>query len=245
MGLPELKELWSAGGSWHETLDDWTESREAALPRLHDIVARLLDGESSAGDFKSAMDSFSKQTKYGGFHGTSGQMFLNTLVNAGADDEVVIALRAALTAPKDEQDCRGKFTEFLAFVDEARERARDSGVAVPSARLHAVLPELLLGGGGPGRLADLLPELARQRSRLTVSSPRPGRLPTATSAFANRSSELRAGARNRYVGRRIASLAPASSTGQPEAAGAPDGDRTCRSPTTSTRATEVRPDLSG
>jgi hypothetical protein len=132
VGLPELKELWSAGGPWHETLDDWTESREAALPRLHDIVARLLDGESSAGDFKSAMDSFSKQTKYGGFHGTSGQMFLNTLVNAGADDEVVIALRAALTAPKDEQDCRGKFTDFLAFVDEARERARDSGVAVPS-----------------------------------------------------------------------------------------------------------------
>jgi len=59
-------------------------------------------------------------------------MFLNTVVNAGAEDDVVAALRAALTAPKDEQDCGQKFIDFLAFVDEARERARNSGVAVPS-----------------------------------------------------------------------------------------------------------------
>jgi hypothetical protein len=132
MGLPELRALWSAGGPWEKTLDEWAEDREAALPRLHDIVARLLSGESSAGVFRSEMDSFSKQTKYGGFRGTSGQMFLNTLVNAGAEEEVAAGLRTALTAPKNEQDCGQKFTEFLAFVEEARERARVNGVAVPS-----------------------------------------------------------------------------------------------------------------
>jgi hypothetical protein len=132
MGVTELKALWEAGGPWAETLDEWAESREAALPRLREIVAALLNGESSASEFRRAMDSFSKQTKYGGFHGTSGQMFLNTLVNAGAEEELGAALRSALPPPQDEEACRRKFTEFLAFVDDARDRARDAGTAIPS-----------------------------------------------------------------------------------------------------------------
>jgi hypothetical protein len=130
--LAELKALWDAGGPWTETLDAWAEGREAALPRLGEIVGDLMSGESSASEFRREMDSFSKQTKYGGFHGTSGQMFLNTLVNAGAEDELGAALRSALPPPQDEEDCRRKFAEFLAFVEDARERARQAGTAIPS-----------------------------------------------------------------------------------------------------------------
>lgn len=132
MGLAELKTLWNAGGPWTETLDEWAESREAELPRLREIVGDLLSDESSASEFRREMDSFSKQTKYGGFHGTSGQMFLNTLVNAGAEDELGAALRSALPAPQDEEECGRKFAEFLAFVEDARERAREAGTAIPS-----------------------------------------------------------------------------------------------------------------
>ncbi|HLA14588.1 MAG TPA: hypothetical protein VJZ25_06145, partial [Gemmatimonadaceae bacterium] len=132
MGVAELKAMWSGGGPWHETLDEWAESREAALPRLREIVGRLLSGESSASEFRREMDTFGKQTKYGGFHGTSGQMFLNTLVNAGAENELSAALRAALPPPREADDCRRKFAEFLAFVEEARERARANEVAIPA-----------------------------------------------------------------------------------------------------------------
>lgn len=132
MGLIELKERWSGGGPWHATLDEWTQGREDALPRLHDIVARLLGGDLTAAEFKAEMDSFGRQTKYGGFQGIAGQMFLNTLVNAGAPDEAVAAFQAALPAPKDEQDCQHKFADFFAFVEEARERANEGGTAVPA-----------------------------------------------------------------------------------------------------------------
>ncbi|MGH9324958.1 MAG: hypothetical protein ACRD3V_34390, partial [Vicinamibacteria bacterium] len=42
------------------------------------------------------------------------------------------ALRAALPPPADEEDCRRKFADFLAFVEEAREQARAAQVALPS-----------------------------------------------------------------------------------------------------------------
>lgn len=132
MGLTELKELWAGDGQWHETLDEWTQGREADLPRLHDIVDRLLRGELTATGFKSEMDAFGRQTKYGGFQGIAGQMFLNTLVNAGAPDETIAAFQAALPAPKDEDDCQQKFADFFAFVEAAQERAKDKDTAVPA-----------------------------------------------------------------------------------------------------------------
>jgi hypothetical protein len=139
MGAPELKALWDAGGPWTDKLDEWAEEREAALPRLHEIVGRLVDGRSTAAEFRSEMDSFGKQTKYGGFHG-SGQMFLNILVKADADDTVATALRDAVKAPQDAHECQQKLTAFLAFVDEARESAKDRGVALPG---HGYAPYLL------------------------------------------------------------------------------------------------------
>lgn len=132
MGLLELKERWSSGGPWEATHSEWVASREEALPRLHQIVNRFKSGESSAAEFRAEMDSFGKRTKYGGFHGIAGQMFLNTLVKAADENALAEALRAALPAPTDEEDCRRKFADFLAFVEETRDEARAAQVTLPS-----------------------------------------------------------------------------------------------------------------
>ena len=132
MGVAELKEIWSAGGPWRETRDQVGEDRERALQQLHQIVADLLSGKTSATEFRSAIDSFSKRERQWGFGGLSGQMFLNMLVKAADEEALARALRAALPAPADEDECRRKFDDFLAFVEETRERAQEIGVTRPS-----------------------------------------------------------------------------------------------------------------
>jgi hypothetical protein len=132
MGLVELKEQWSTDGPWHESHQETTDDREQALPELREIIRRFQSGESSAAEFRSAMDTFSKTTRLWGFGGTSGQMFLNMLVKATDEGTLANALREALPAPADEDACRQKFADFLAFVEEARERARSIGVSPPS-----------------------------------------------------------------------------------------------------------------
>lgn len=132
MGLAELKARWSGGGPWQETHGEWVASREDALPRLHEIVNRLMQGETTAAEFRSEIDSFGKRTKYGGFHGIAGQMFLNTLVKAASADALAEALRAALPAPADEEECRRRFADFLAYVEVVREQARTAEITLPS-----------------------------------------------------------------------------------------------------------------
>jgi hypothetical protein len=65
-----------------------------------------------------------------------GQMFLNMLVKATDEDALADALRAGLPAPATEGECRQKFADFLAFVEEARERARSIDVSPPPSRLR-------------------------------------------------------------------------------------------------------------
>ena len=132
MGVAELKEIWSAGGPWRDTRKEVGDNRDRALTQLHEIVADLMSGSTSVADFRHAMDSFSKRERQWGFGGLSGQMFLNMLVKAADDVALRNALRAALPGPADEADCRRKFADFLAFVDEARERAQTLGVTRPS-----------------------------------------------------------------------------------------------------------------
>jgi MoxR-like ATPase len=117
--------------AWDATFDDWVESREAALPRLHEIIERFLHGETGAADFRYQMDSFTKQTHFAGFHGTSGQMFFNLLVKAADEEELAAALRAALPAPADEAELRVRTTEFLAFVEETQNKAADLELTPP------------------------------------------------------------------------------------------------------------------
>jgi hypothetical protein len=132
MGETELREQWLQGGPWQETEADWRKQREAALPELREIVARFIRGESGVSQFRSEMDSFGKRTKFAGFQGASGQMFLNTLVRASSEDALAPVLRAALPAPADDDGCKSRFTGFLRFVDEARGQAKAVGVAPPS-----------------------------------------------------------------------------------------------------------------
>ena len=132
MGLAELKEWATSHEAWREKLSEWTESRDAALPELHSIVDRFLRRETSASDFRHAMDSFGKRTRYAGFHGIAGQMFFNTLVKAAEEQALAEALRAAIPVPADDAACRSKFSAFLTFVEEARERAQEIGVRQPS-----------------------------------------------------------------------------------------------------------------
>jgi hypothetical protein len=98
------------------------EDRERALPQLHEIVADLLSGKTSATEFRWAMDSFSKRSGRG-FGDLSGQMFFQHTRQGRRRGDVGRALRAAPPAPADEDDSRRKFFDFLAFVEEARERA--------------------------------------------------------------------------------------------------------------------------
>lgn len=132
MGLADLKEKWSSDGPWHESHRETTGKREQALPELREIVRRFQSADSSAAEFRSAMDSFSKTTKLWGFGGASGQMFLNMLVKATDEGALAHALREGLPAPADEDQCRQRFADFLGFVEEARERARSTGVSPPS-----------------------------------------------------------------------------------------------------------------
>lgn len=131
MGIAELQEWSATHPEWRETLAEWTESREAALPELCSIFERFLRDQLTASQFRSEMDLFTRRTRYGGFQGTSGQMFFNMLVKAAEGSELESALRAALPAPADEAECRAKFDAFFSFVDDARRRAREQGVSEP------------------------------------------------------------------------------------------------------------------
>lgn len=133
MGIAELREGWARRDSWSAERDELARLRNEALPELRGIVNRFQKGEMHVGEFRHAMDVFSRKEPYWGFGGTSGQMFLNMLVNAADEASLSEALRRALPAPANEQDCRQKFSDFLALVAEARERAGDVGVAPPSA----------------------------------------------------------------------------------------------------------------
>jgi hypothetical protein len=148
MGFDELKNLWEGSGLWHSGPADRTKEREAALPRLLEILNRLLTG-GTASTFKREWTRLAtNKVRRRVFHGLAGQMFLNTVVNTGAEEEVGAALRAALSAPRDEDEAKARVGEFLAAVDDARDRAREMGVAVPSLG-YAVLRELLLGSTRP------------------------------------------------------------------------------------------------
>src|SRR3989442_8192573 len=116
MGLIELQERWQAGGPWVQGAEETQVDRERDLPELKDMLESFLAGGLTAGEFRHAIDSFGKRTRYAGFAGIAGQMFFNLLVKASPDSEIADALRQALPQPKDEDDCRGKFEGFLAFV---------------------------------------------------------------------------------------------------------------------------------
>ena len=134
---------------------------QQALPELHQIVHGIQTGASSPAEFRFAMDSFSKKSGEWGFRGPSGQMFLNMLVKASDEHALGEALRAALPAPADEDECRKRFADFLAIVQEARERAQTIGVPPPSLGYTPFFLSFFWEAGKARRVAHLLPELAR------------------------------------------------------------------------------------
>ena len=54
-----------------------------------------------------------------------------TQLKAVPEDELAQALRVALPAPRDVDDCRRKTLAFSSFVEHARERAKQGGTAPP------------------------------------------------------------------------------------------------------------------
>ena len=110
-------------------LREWEARRRAALPEMHDALARFLAGDLTTGDLRSAV-ARGARGDWGAFglRGSSGALFLATLVKHSGDRDALAGhLRRALPAPRDDGDAEARLRELVAFLESRRridERAR-------------------------------------------------------------------------------------------------------------------------
>jgi hypothetical protein len=97
--------------------------RRRVRPEVAALLRRFLSGEIDVAGLRSTFDRRTK-TDWSGFglQGSSGAMFLNTLVKHAPDPTAVDAvLRDSLPLPDDEREARVRLAIFAAFLSEVRD----------------------------------------------------------------------------------------------------------------------------
>ena len=132
MGIVELQRAWEENGA--QILAKHAErdaKREAARGTFLQEMELFFSGGKSLEAFRERMDSLTKGKDYWGAKGLSGQMVLNILCIAAEPEELAEGIKRVLPAPQSKTDAKEKLVAFLEVVEEARMRAKSTGVTQP------------------------------------------------------------------------------------------------------------------
>ncbi len=127
MAAEDLREQWEAHPDWHE--QENRAAREAALPTLLNYVQRLRAGELDVVEFRTLIDSQSKQSESAvwGFRGNAGVMFFTMLVKAAAE-ELGALLPELLPAPADDAAAKNAIDRLRRLARATKERTGNNRI---------------------------------------------------------------------------------------------------------------------
>jgi len=141
-----LSKVFSDGKTAVEIEDQLDKERVKLIDsELKPLISDYLQGKVELADFKIKINSINaKNNDILGFNGIKGQMFFNMVYNVAEDiNELDAELKAAITAPQNEDIASSRIKTFTSFVKRLAEQWIDSGNSPSKAPKVSSIPFFL------------------------------------------------------------------------------------------------------